>query len=83
MAYVYSDYITITDTLARETRLRLHIQEVSALITPDVAKGGSSKSSGSVMALRTELLAELKSLVATNAAKRSARSSHANFNGAR
>ena len=82
MAYQYNDYITIEDTVAREARLRLHIQEVSAMVTPDVAKGGSSKSSGRVMDYLMGLEATLGKLVRANRSKRGTGASHANFGGA-
>ena len=81
MAYQYNDYITIEDTAARETQLRKHIQEVSVMITPDVAKGGSSKSSGRVMDYLASLKDELKALVRANRSRQGTGTGYANFNG--
>ncbi|PCI07953.1 hypothetical protein COB72_09300 [bacterium] len=62
MAYAYSDYITMDDGVAKRTQLRLHIQEVSQGVTPDVAKGGSSRSSGQMAVYLQSLKDELREL---------------------
>lgn len=82
MAYAYSDYITIDDTVAREAQLRLHIKEVSDEITADVTKGPQSRSTGNLMPYRSELRDELKELVTVNRQKSGSRANFANMNGA-
>lgn len=45
MAWLYSDYITLSDPAAALARLNSHIQEVSDKITADVSADGKSRSS--------------------------------------
>jgi len=42
MAYTYSDWITQTSVSGKLTRLRLHIQEVSDLVTASVGSDGTN-----------------------------------------
>jgi hypothetical protein len=60
----YDDWITLPTPAAREAQLRLHIQEVSKLMTPDVSKGNASMSTGSLAGYLSELKADLKELMA-------------------
>lgn len=83
MAYQYDDYITLTDKTAQETRLRLHIQEVSKQITADVSKGGSSRATGQLMVYRTELRNELRELEAVSARNSGFGCTLVNMNGSR
>lgn len=77
MAYTYSDYITETNLTTRETKLRAHIKEVSDLITASVTKGGSSRTVAELKAMRTELMGELRELVAVNKSRGGGRAHYA------
>jgi len=80
MAYAYNDWISIESLPARETRLRLHITEVSAKIDADVAKGASSRSTSRVMDYYDRLVAQLEKLTSTNKRGSGSRATWANFN---
>lgn len=70
MSYTYSDYITIADTVARETRLRLYIQEIEDRETADTAASGRSRSSSPLTAKLDRLYRELEKLEAINGTTR-------------
>ena len=55
MAYTYHDWMTQTTDALRLTRLRQHIAEVSALVQPDVAAQGSSRSTGALQPYLADL----------------------------
>ena len=58
----YDDYITLTDQSAKLTRLRLHIQEVSARIRNSTSADGKSSDSHTLMEYLKVLKAEESSL---------------------
>lgn len=71
MAYTYSDYITYeeSDPATYRSRLRLHIQEVSDLIGPDVAGADMSVQRNALITYRDSLMASLKEAKADPAAR--------------
>lgn len=83
MAWTNSDYITETNLVVRETKLRALIKEVTDGITAAVTKGGSSRTVNELKAMRTELLVELKELVAVNKQATGRRAFRINNNGSR
>lgn len=62
MSYQYSDYITITDPAARETRLRLYIQEIEDREIADLSATGRSRSNSPLSAKLDRLYRELERL---------------------
>ena len=62
MAYTYSNWITVTDTPGRITRLRLHIQEASELIGREVSADGKSVGSQSTLGYVKHLQEQLRDL---------------------
>lgn len=86
MAWTYDDYITETDLSAKRTRLALHIREVSAKITADIAADGKSRSSVVLKdyldGLKTELK-ELDGLLGNNLADPPAQVSYGDLRGMR
>ncbi len=81
MAWTNSDYITETNLVVRETKLRALIKEVTDSITASVSKGGSSRTVNELKAMRTELLGELKELVTVNKQSSAPRAYRINNNG--
>lgn len=70
MSYTYSDWVTLTDTVAREARLRLYIQEIEDRETADVSATGRSRSSGPLSAKLDRLYAKLAELEEINGSTR-------------
>lgn len=62
MAWTYSDYGDYRDTSFSTyvSRLRLHIREVTDLISTEMSADGRSESSNSLTTLREQLVAELR-----------------------
>ena len=83
MAWTYSDWVTYPDSnpSAKLARLRLHIQEVTNSIGPDVTKGSSSRSSGSPLGYLDKLEKQEKDLMARVAQSSGRRAYQANMNG--
>ena len=85
MAYTYSDWRTYSDSdpAAKLARLRLHIVEVSDLITADVTKGGSSRSVASLSTYLATLEKSESKYAALTAQKNGSRAYAVNMNGSR
>lgn len=63
MAWVYNDYVSLSDATARLAQLRLHIQEVSATVGLTVASDGTSVDSRVTKDYLSDLKAEERRLV--------------------
>lgn len=61
--WTYNDWITLSTPALRESRLRLHIQEVSEQMTADVTKGNASRSTGGLGTYLSELYEQLDQLM--------------------
>lgn len=59
MAWQYDDYITLETVSDRRSRLRLHIQEVSAELTAKQMSDGTAYDPTVLLDYRKELTAEL------------------------
>lgn len=70
MSYTYSDYVTLTDPVAREARLRLYIQEIEGKETADLSASGRSRSSSPLTAKLERLYRQLAELEAQNGSAR-------------
>jgi hypothetical protein len=81
--YTYGDWVTYPDSnpAAKLARLRLHIQEVSQSIGPDVTKGGSSRSSGSPLGYLQSLKQDETKYAALANQKNGTRAYRVNMNG--
>lgn len=70
MSYTYSDWVTITNTVDREARLRLYIQEIEDREIADMAASGRSRSSSPITAKLDRLYRELEKLEGINGSTR-------------
>lgn len=65
MAHVYSDWITYDDgSDAQRVRLKLHMQEISDLITATVSSDGDSRDASQLVAYLAQLRSDYERLFA-------------------
>ena len=64
MATGYEDYLSQPTTATQIVRLKLHITELSKLLSPELSSATSSKSTQAIQAELKDLRAELKDLEA-------------------